>query len=293
MPQAHTHKTDSAEVLLTDWQRTGPSDFTVHANWPGAHPFYEVRHGLHDPLRLSETVRQTFPLLSHSAFHVPFGHHLLWQTYDWNLLPALLRFDGDAADLELRIGCDRVKYRKGRASALSLSMEVYRNGVQLADARTDFTVQDPEVYARLRGGYADVAHVRTIALPAGPPVPADQVGRGRADDVVLSPTSGAGWQLRVDTSHRFLFDHPVDHTPGMLLLEAARQAAYATVRSVADAAVVIGMETRFRRYAELDTPCWITAHPYSDDDVGVRRVLVTARQSDQEIFTALVTLTGA
>ncbi|WP_260845011.1 AfsA-related hotdog domain-containing protein [Streptomyces sp. SLBN-31] len=49
-------------------------------------------------------------------------------------------------------------------------------------------------------------------------------------DVVLSPLGQPHrWQLRVDTRHPVLFDHIVDHVPGMLLIEAARQAATATL----------------------------------------------------------------
>ncbi|MFI6341435.1 ScbA/BarX family gamma-butyrolactone biosynthesis protein [Streptomyces sp. NPDC050535] len=41
-------------------------------------------------------------------------------------------------------------------------------------------------------------------------------------------TTTRSWLLRLNTSHPTLFDHPQDHVPGMLLLEAARQATHAT-----------------------------------------------------------------
>ncbi|GGU32410.1 hypothetical protein GCM10010289_62120 [Streptomyces violascens] len=153
-------------------------------------------------------------------------------------------------------------------------------------------MRDPVVYARLRGIYSDVGWANARALPVRAPVPAYQVGRRRDEDVVLSPSSESSWQLRIDTSHRILFDHPVDHVPGMLLLEAARQAAQASVHRVTDAVTVTGMQTRFLRYTELDAPCWIKARPLSSGAAGARRVLVSAWQRDEEVFTAQVDLTA-
>ncbi|MFG2022839.1 ScbA/BarX family gamma-butyrolactone biosynthesis protein [Streptomyces sp. NPDC048825] len=289
MPQAYTHKANPAEVLLTDWCRPAPGAFTVRAHWPRTHEFYQVRHGLHDPLLLSETVRQTLPLLSHAAYNVPFGHQLLWHSFHWDLDPGALRSEGRAVDVELRITCTDVRYRKERAAAVALSAQAWREGSQLGSARTNFTVQDRATYARLRGAYADIGIANARAIPAPPPAPAHVVGRERVEDVVISPADGDNrWRLRADTSHPILFDHLVDHAPGMLLLEAARQAAQAT--SYPRATVVTGMETEFMRYAELDAPCWIDTRPLDGDAAGRRRVLVTARQHDGEIFTCVVTL---
>ena len=289
VPQVYIHKVNPAEVLLTGWRRTGPDAFTVTARWPHAHEFYAARHGLLDPLLLSESVRQTLPLLSHAAYDVPLGHQLLWQDFHWELDPAALRDEGRGADVELRITATDVRYRRGRAADLVLQVQAWRDGARLADARTHFTVQDRPVYDRIRGPYADVALANARALPAPPPAPASVLGRSRDEDVVLSCVDGEDhWRLRVDTSHPILFDHPVDHVPGMLLLEAARQAAQFTSRP--RPAVVVGMETRFIRYAELDAPCRIDARPLPDAPAGRQRVLVTARQGDEEIFTDVVTL---
>ncbi len=289
VPQAYTHKANPAEVLLTGWCRTAPDTFTVRARWPRSHDFYAIRHGLHDPLLLSETVRQTLPLLSHAAYQVPLGHQLLWERFQWDLEPGALRSEGRPAEVELRITCTDVRYRRQSAAAVVLTAEAWREGCRLGGARTHFTIQNRAVYARLRGAYADIGLANARALPVPSPAPASVVARERAEDVVLSPAGGDNrWQLRADTSHPILFDHPVDHVPGMLLLEAARQAAHATAAS--RPTVVTGMETTFIRYAELDAPCWIDARPLSGGAAGPRRVLVTARQNDEEIFTCVVTL---
>ncbi|MEV6018218.1 MULTISPECIES: ScbA/BarX family gamma-butyrolactone biosynthesis protein [unclassified Streptomyces] len=360
VPQSYTHKTRPEEVLLRDWERTGPDAFTVTAQWPRDHAFYRTRHGLLDPMLLSETIRQTLPLLSHGAYAVPLGHQLLWQDLDWHLVdpapeipagpeapatahttpesgpeapatghtapesgpeaPATghtapesgpegpVALSSDPSDpptgsqaraalyagsdpapalVELRITCPKVTYRRDRAAAIALRVEVLRDGAPFAVAHSRFTIQDRAVYERLRGRYADIGAVRV--LPLSPPASPRPVGRDGFEDVVLSPTHTPDrWQLRTDTTHPILFDHPVDHAPGMLLLEAARQAAQALAHP--EATVAVGMESVFTRYAELDAPCWILADALAPDSLGRPRVRVTARQNDRDIFTSTVTL---
>ncbi|WP_369196628.1 ScbA/BarX family gamma-butyrolactone biosynthesis protein [Streptomyces djakartensis] len=280
-----THKTNESEVLLRSWRRTAPDSFTVTAVWPAAHPFYGNRLGLHDPLLLCETVRQTLPLLSHGAYQVPFGHQLLWKDFDWALDPAAAYADGDPAELELHITCDEVTYRRERAAGISLRAEVERGGRRLATARSRFTIQDRTVYNRLRGAYADAAGATARAVPLPPPAGLTAFGRDRFEDVVLAATDLPDrWQLRVDTTHPFFFDHVVDHAPGMLLLEAARQAALATAHP--RSAVVTGMDSEFVKYAEMDAPCRLETERLADPGL----VRVGAWQHDREIFSSVVSL---
>ncbi|MEU6399206.1 AfsA-related hotdog domain-containing protein [Streptomyces cinnamoneus] len=119
--------------------------------------------------------------------------------------------------------------------------------------------------------------------------------RDRFHHVVLSPTSSLRRaQLRTGINHPILFDHPVDHAPGMLL-EAVRQAAYAS--AFPRRGVLPDMEMRFFRYAGLNSPCWIetTALPDLTASSPDRRrlpVRVVARQNGEDVFTATATITA-
>ncbi|WP_055712280.1 ScbA/BarX family gamma-butyrolactone biosynthesis protein [Streptomyces torulosus] len=290
MPISYTHKTNPAEVLLTSWHRTGDDTFAVTARWPREHAFYLARFGRHDPLFLTETVRQTLPLLSHAAYDVPLGHQLLWKDLGWDVDPDGLRVEGGAdAEIDLHITSSDVKYRKERATAVTLSVEAERAGRRLATARTSFTIHDRAVYERLRGRNADIESANARVLPLPPPSPTQHAGRDRYQDVVLSCTDvPLRWQLRTDTSHPVLFDHPVDHAPGMLLLEAARQATQSATHP--RRTLVVGLSCDFTRYAEFDAPCWVTAKPLPRDLDARPRMLVTAEQNDEEVFTSVVTL---
>ncbi|MFJ7049710.1 ScbA/BarX family gamma-butyrolactone biosynthesis protein [Streptomyces sp. NPDC101112] len=186
---------------------------------------------------------------------------MLWKNLGWDVDPDGLRVEGGAdAEIDLHITSSDVKYRKERATAVTLSVEAERAGRRLATARTSFTIHDRAVYERLRGRNADIENANARVLPLPPPSPTQHAGRDRYEDVVLSCTDvPLRWQLRTDTSHPVLFDHPVDHAPGMLLLEAARQATQSATHP--RRTLVVGLSCDFTRYAEFDAPCWVSAKP--------------------------------
>jgi hypothetical protein len=282
VPRQYVHKAALAEVLLTGWQPAGEDSFTITAQWPRAHSFYTSSDGRHDPLLFAETVRQIFPLLSHVAYDVPLGHHLIWDRFRYAVAAAALRIEPRPAEVTLRVDCFDVVRRRGRVAAVSLHVEALRDGgVRLGTADARFTSHAPAVYRRLRGPHASPS---PLAVPLPPPVPAAHVGHERLQNVVLSATDSARrWQLRADTAHPVLFDHPVDHIPGALLLETARQAAHAVARPAR--AVPVGMSATFSRFAELDAPCWVEATTAP----GGGPVRVTVSQHGHEVFAAEVT----
>ncbi|QMU77269.1 transcriptional regulator [Streptacidiphilus sp. PB12-B1b] len=289
IPKEVVHKDAAGEVLLRELRHTGADQYVVTARWPSDHHFYLARGGLYDPLLLTESIRQCLPLLSHAAYGVPREHPLLWETYSYRLHPQALRIDGLDPEVRLEIACPEVVRRGARTAALTLQIRAFRGAIPLATARTRFTIQTPAVYQRLRAGQGDAARAMAGALPLLQPVPPGLTGRDHFHDVVLAPTDAPDhWQLRIDTAHPILFDHPVDHAPGMLLLEAARQAAQALAhpRPVLPAA----MDVVFTRYVELDRPCWIQAAPLSEDPDGAPRVRVALGHDDDPAFRAAVTL---
>jgi hypothetical protein len=277
------HKHDAGQVLLSGLQRLAEDEFLIAADWTDT-------GGLGDgAVLLTETIRQTFPLLSHAGYDVPFGHRLLWSEYRYALNLTTLRENGIGGRPVLHIRCYDVVRRRDRVMALSLHITVERDGEELTTAHTRFTIQPPAIYDRLRGSRGD-AH-RMLELARSRPLPPPVAGVGEEfRDVVLSPTDATDrWQLRIDTHHPMYFDHPSDHAPGILLLEAAKQA----VRTLRHPRVGVAeaMETVFHRYVELDAPCWVDAQLLPDDQLGRARFLVTMHQDSKLCFTALVSVT--
>ncbi|WP_078992845.1 ScbA/BarX family gamma-butyrolactone biosynthesis protein [Streptomyces sp. MMG1121] len=259
VPQELVHKLASEEVLLTGWTTHDDDRHTVHARWPGFHTFYWPRNRRFDPLLFVETVRQTFPLLSHVAYGVPFGSHLVWDDFSFEVAPWAMLVPRAPADVVLEITCTDVRTRKGCLVSMTMDAAASLNGRRIGNARTRFTNHSPAVYRRLRGR-RDLAEKHHGASPLPPAVLPATVGHCLPENVVLASTERSDrWQLRADTDHAVLFDHPVDHAPGMLLLEALRQAAHATCS--ATNSMVTGMSVSFENWVELDAAAWISVKP--------------------------------
>ncbi|MFJ5099102.1 ScbA/BarX family gamma-butyrolactone biosynthesis protein [Streptomyces sp. NPDC088557] len=283
VPQELVHKRASTEVLLTGWATHGGDRHTVHARWPRCHTFYRPRNQRFDSLLFVETVRQTFPLLSHAAYGVPFGSHLVWDDFSFEVDPQAMLLSQAQADVVLDITCGDVRLRRGCLVSMTMHADVSLNGRRVGRASTRFTNHSPAVYRRLRGEH-DLAEVRRRALPPLPPLPPASVGHWRSENVVLAGTGRPGrWQLRVDLDHTVLFDHPVDHAPGMLLLEALRQAAH--VALPATDTMVTGMSVSFEGWVELDTAAWISVAPLRH---GVLKAVI--EQDHGPCLTAEVTV---
>ncbi|MBM7167689.1 transcriptional regulator [Streptomyces sp. G44] len=281
------HRAALSEVFLTGWEPDGEDQFRVTAQWPRCHSFYESEHGVYDPMLLCETIRQTFPLLTHAAYGVPFGHQLSWVDLQYSLNPHAMGIGRAPAEVELRVACSDLRYRQGLPASMRMAIEVIRGGELLAVATTRFNVLTPVLYRRLRGPARDTASVFAEVAPPPAPISRHHAGRSRSYDIVLSPARGAGrWQLRSDTTHPVLFDHPVDHVPGMLLLESVRQAASA-LEPAAGPILPSSMDVAFHRYVEFDSPCWIEARSVPAIAAGAARgVQLTGVQNGQVTFTA-------
>ncbi|MFE7528844.1 ScbA/BarX family gamma-butyrolactone biosynthesis protein [Kitasatospora sp. NPDC057542] len=253
------HRASVSEVFLTGWQATGPYDFLLGAQWPRLHGFYRLPGDrYHDPVLLAETIRQAGLLVGHAGFGVPRGHHFVMEDLSYALdepgLPGLAVTTGPAS-LMLAVGCEDVRIRHGELVSLRVSVDVTRDGLPIGRGTGQLRVLSPASYARLRGPAR-----RTV--PPRPPAPAapELVGRAQPADVVLSPTLAPDtWLLRTDATHPVLFDHELDHVPGMLVLEAARQAAQRLRHP--EPVVPVELVTSFDHYIELDRPCFVRAVP--------------------------------
>ncbi|MFJ9813383.1 ScbA/BarX family gamma-butyrolactone biosynthesis protein [Streptomyces sp. NPDC101158] len=256
----YVHRAALSEVLLTGWTKTGRDAFTVTAQWPRSHSFYVSEHGMHDPLLLCETARQAGTLLAHVGYSIPLGHQLSWSRVQFAINPHALRVEGTPADIELHVTCSDIRLHRGVPVTMTMHMEAVRSNSLLAVASVRFGSHSPAVYQRLRAGKGDTSEVFARAPQPPEPVSRSTVGRLRKQDIVLAPTPNRlRWQLRVDTSHPVLFDHALDHVPGMLMLEAIRQAGHATEPERAGTIMPTSMDVSFNRYIEFDEPCWIEA----------------------------------
>ncbi|MET9956949.1 ScbA/BarX family gamma-butyrolactone biosynthesis protein [Streptomyces sp. NPDC006339] len=287
VPRQYVHRAAVSEVLLTGWRpAAAPHAFVVGAQWPRGHALFAQSGGYQDPMLLVESVRQIGSLLAHAEFGVEFGHQFLMRSIAFAATTDLFVATPAPTEVELHTVCHDIVRRGKDLGGMRYEVTAKVDGVALASAGAAFHCTRPSVYKRLRGERPTCAD-RLPGLPIDPA----RVGRTGPQHVVLSDIPGGSphrWELRVDCSHPIFFDHPVDHVPGMVLLEAARQAAHA-VTGMPDT-LVIGLESSFERYAELDEPCFIEAEPTSVDAAGDVHVRVRGLQRDASVFVADLTL---
>ncbi|MFH9293742.1 ScbA/BarX family gamma-butyrolactone biosynthesis protein [Streptomyces sp. NPDC017520] len=292
MHQWQVHKLRSEEVLLTSWAEPDPGRYEVTARWPRGHAFYRPSGGSYDPMLIAESVRQTVPLLSHAVHDVPREYKQAWEEFSFTVEPSASLVTTVDEEVRLAVSCPDVVRRGTRFAGMTMRVDIHLGERLMGTALTRFNNQPAAIYRRLRGSYADTEKALADCLPAGPPVEPHRVDRDSPADVVLSPAAGMApgrWMLRVDPGHPVLFDHAVDHVPGMLLLEAARQAAHAAVDG---ASTVTGMRTDFARYVELDAPAVVVAGDPVPDGTGRNRVNVSVEQHGVRVFTSEVTVQG-
>lgn len=286
VPKEYVHRAAVAEVLLTGWQRLDDSRFVASAQWPRAHSYFTSSCGEHyDPTLVAETIRQVGTLLSHAEFGVPLDSHFILNGLEYTCDPAQLQIFGTPAELSLSITTENVRSRGGQLAGVDFHVDIMRDGRPVGSGVAKASMLRPQVYRRIRG--ERLTQGARVQAPLAEPVEPALVDRRYAPDVVLAPGDSAGrWLLRADQRHPILFEHPNDHIPGMVLLEAARQ----VTRVLAPGSTVISTESAFERYVEFDEPCVIEAEECESADPAVRVVSVRAEQDGRTAFTSTIVL---
>lgn len=265
LPRHLVHRAAVSEVFVTSLAAVQDGVFQVGAQWPRAHQFFGPKLRLHDPMLLPETMRQAGLAVAHEYYHVPIGSHFLMQEITYEIDEVGLWLDCRPADVVITLVAHDVRRRGKTVAGMTFEIELFRGGSRVGAGRVAWRCVSAATYARVRGDKAGNSVVDGNQLaPVGPHL----VGRQFEADVVLAPSAIDNlWLLRADTGHPVMFDHPVDHVPGMLAMEAARQAALLAAGD--PHAVPVKGSFAFEHYIELDEPC-VVAGEADDGRVHVK-----------------------
>lgn len=256
------HRTSVAEVLLTDVRALGGDRFAAAVQWPRSHPtFPHGPDGRHHPLMVAETLRQLGVYLPSRHFTTAAGAHFVIKDLSFALDPsAEPRVDHGATDVVCRAAVADVRTTPcGRfVSGLRLDIRLLTDGVPFARAGGTARFLAPEAYETARRAAPEpAARPRSEVLarpsPRSVAVPAER-------DVMVVREGGALRLDPADLRHPFFFDHWSDHVPGLVLLEAARQAA-----SLATGGVLtrpFGCRLRALRFTEFAPPARVECVPH-------------------------------
>ncbi|MCX4772932.1 MULTISPECIES: ScbA/BarX family gamma-butyrolactone biosynthesis protein [unclassified Streptomyces] len=275
------HRPDAQDVFPTGLTRLTDSQFSVSAHWPRSHRFFAPVAGRHqDPLLIAETMRQTTMLIAHAEFGVPLGDAFVMWELRYVSEAERLVLGEEPWDITVDVSCSRIQRRGRSLGSMHLELLLHRRGTVLASGGGRISCTSARAYQRVRGDRGAMLGARIPLLPAVAP---RTVGRTSEQDVVLAPAAAPGtWALRLDTRHPTLFSHANDHVPGILLLEAARQAAQAA--SPGRTFLPTSIQADFLQYVELDRPCWIEALPVPADGTSHAGVRIRAVQNDEPAF---------
>ncbi|MEU4212145.1 ScbA/BarX family gamma-butyrolactone biosynthesis protein [Streptomyces sp. NPDC026206] len=277
VPKELVHFRDQESVLVTGWVRRSPTEFTLAVEWPGS-----TSGTRPDPVLAAQTVRQCGLAISHAEFGVPLDHQSLLRDLNYSIDPTVPKAGNGPLRLTVDLRCSPVKKGRGDcalgAETMDFTVRQGRHTVIRAHSRSSWI--SPGVYSRLRGEYVSPAWGE---WEVPPPVPAASVGCLSASEVVLAAGDRPGsWLLRNDVENKAMFDHPVDHVPGLALLAAAGQAAQAAVSP--GILVPTGVTTSYSRYVEFDAPCRLEALVLPTDAPGHTAVEVIGVQNGEAAF---------
>lgn len=242
------HRRSTSEVFPTDIQSIGPGTFQVALQWPRRHSYYSAMP--FDSSLIVESIRQVTILTCHAGYGVPLGERFLmtgmgfvFADTAWPHPPL-----GEAAEIVVEVrGLDVRRAPRGRLRSVRVETRFNLGGVEIASGHGDALLTDDVTYRRMRG-------VRSRAIPpvAHHPRLIDHtsVGRTRQDDVHLASCEDGTLQIVVDGRHPIVFDHLIDHVPGVAVIEACRQA---TRLAAHDPALDFrAFEADFNRMIEFD-----------------------------------------
>lgn len=275
VPKEFTHLLNDEAKLVTGWHRLTESSFSVTVEWPEA-----ARCLYSASMLVPQTVRQCGLVVAHAELGAPLTHQTLLQNLTYTAAPGFSDLQNKPIGLNVTIACSPPGRRGGVRNGGHMDFVIRHEGIVVARADADFSWISPAAYRRLRAGHLEgVWGAWSVPDPLAPRL----VGRTAPSEVVLAPTGRSDrWQLRNDPDNRALFDHPVDHVPGLVLLEAACQAANALVHP--DTLEPAALSSALHSYVELDTPCWIEAAALPAPAPGRLAVEVTGSQQDRTAF---------
>ncbi|MGQ4380521.1 ScbA/BarX family gamma-butyrolactone biosynthesis protein [Streptomyces sp. SAS_267] len=268
LPEQLVHRSAAAEVFLTDAERHGEDEMLLAARFPRRHAFYDDTLGpgdLLDPLLLLEACRQGIFVVAHRYLGVRPGHKFLLRTVEFEVPdPAALTREDRPTEAVVVTRIERRFRTRAEVRGLRLRFTLSIDGREALLARIDYSWMPPEDWTALRAGQRGALGLPAVPVALrGARVEPALVGRRTPANTVISPprTADDGTHtadLVPETTHPTLYDHWVDHVPGMLELEAFRQLA---LRACVSAGTVrtpsplpVALSARFRRFAEMDLP---------------------------------------
>lgn len=230
LPKSYVHRAVVGEVFLTDIKKFKDDEFVTAGYLPKAHIYYNdlvyknSNKRIYDAIVLLEICRQSSIIIAHHFFLVPYTSRFIFDNADFEF-NKLIYHKAEGSNVLVDVKIIEKKYRQGELSGLSFKMTIYIDGLNCAQKFMSISWLSETKWNRLR----KIRNTQNYESPIFDYAPAEVVGRQLLQNVVIGNVkddeSHFIASVIIDQTHPTIFDHPLDHVPGMLLIEACRQMA--------------------------------------------------------------------
>ncbi|MDV6263924.1 ScbA/BarX family gamma-butyrolactone biosynthesis protein [Rhodococcoides yunnanense] len=278
IPRHLVHRQSVGEVFLTDYQLSASREDRVAVQLPASHRIFRPIGKRHDPLIAAEAFRQSVILLCHNKYAVPSDFKFLMEQFAFEVVDEL---EVRSVPTPLVFDLNTARAASGASNACRLEVDgVLRDGSRiLAKASAVTRCVTPESYRRIRAGRA--SHVAAIRNkpPGTAVIPSADVGRLEEQDVVLCRRgTESSVFFAPDPSNLALFDHPVDHIPGMVMFDAAVQAVRNRLSN--PRLHLMRLSAQFPTFTEWDVPCLVDVQSHTSTAGEYSNFVVKFKQED-------------
>lgn len=303
--RALVHRTSIAEVFVVDSVAVSENRCVIGAHLPRNHGYYSdhtATPARYDPLLLLESSRQAAIYGSHELKGLRLGSAMIVGSYSIRLT------DPDATVTGTATGAGQLVLdttylgrptRRGRVRNGRVVQELELDGRPIGShemTTTIVTTAENEALRAFRRGSPPPSSADYLGQVDGVRAQPHEVGRRDPRNVVLTDlrrgVNRASATVSPDFANTALFDHEYDHLPAMVITEAARQLALATVDDGTGARIarhaVTAITASFDSYAELDARLTATAVAGPPTESGLVGVDVTFGQGATKVATVAV-----
>ncbi|KAF1370410.1 hypothetical protein FHR25_001339 [Yokenella regensburgei] len=236
--------------------------------------------------------------MTHNFFAVPYSAKFVFDDADFTLFDSDIPYKTECSNVIVEVDIIERKFRKSELTGLIFRMDIYVDGYCCAQKIMNISWMDDRKWHRLRSQRPLECHDTTSVFAAA----THEVGRQLPQNVVVGNADmhdgGVTTTVIVDQDHPSIFDHPLDHVPGMLLMEAYRQTALLAMRSRLGTQsfdlVISRYNVNFTRFCEFHKPIYCHARLgdiYLTDDKKSTVIPMTISQDEKLVSGAELTIT--
>lgn len=290
LPRQLVHRQYVGEVFLTDYRLSDAGADQIAVQLPVSHRVFRPTNQRHDPLIVAESFRQAVMMLCHTKYAVMPHLKFMMEQFGFEIVGEL-EIHSAPMPLVLDMTTNQVDTRDGTVSRVDIA-GVLREGPRiLAHCNAIARCVSPASYHRIRAGRDTyIAHFRARP-PGSVAIPASSVGRSEEQDVLVAVNLPAGeLYCAPDPRNYALFDHPLDHIPGMVIFDAAIQAL--RYRTNDPSLQITRLAATFPTFTEWNDTCDV-AVSFAPAGREWGRSCVTFAQSERTTAELDITTTAA